>query len=91
MEQLSLLAAKVVDFSQIGLDGLLHLDHGLFERYKDVLLPKKAPKQKTCQIPRKRVILLSSIKIGPKSPIKLGTSFYTSFITQKLFKNCLDL
>ena len=33
-----------------------HLVYGLFERNIDILLPKKVPKQKTCQILRKRVI-----------------------------------
>ena len=33
-----------------------HLGYGLFERYIGILLPKKVPKRKTCQILRKRVI-----------------------------------
>ena len=32
------------------------LVYGLFERYIGILLPKKVPKRKTCQILRKRVI-----------------------------------
>ena len=33
-----------------------HLVYGLFDRYIGILQPKKVPKQKTCQILRKRVI-----------------------------------
>ena len=38
-----------------------HLAYGLFERYIGILLPKKVPKRKTCQILGKRVILLNCI------------------------------
>ena len=33
-----------------------HLVYAVFERKVEMLLPKKVPKQKTCQIPRKPVI-----------------------------------
>ena len=33
-----------------------HLVYGLFERHIGTLLPEKVPKQKTCQMLRKRVI-----------------------------------
>ena len=33
-----------------------HLVYGLFERHIGILLPKIVPKQKTCQVLRKRVI-----------------------------------
>ena len=68
-----------------------HLLCGLFVRHIGTLLPKKVPKQKTCPIPRKRVIcdyLLLNYITGKKYKISCSTITKTSSIIKKSTKNC---
>ena len=58
-----------------------HLLRGLFVRQIGTLLPKKVPKQKTCPIPRKRVIcdyLLLNYITGKKCKISCSTTAKTT-------------
>ena len=48
------LLAKIISFRCTHLGNTWFI--GLFERHIGILLPKKVPKQKTCQVLRKRVI-----------------------------------
>ena len=52
----SILNASILSTSVAFLCASLNLSFGLFERYIGILLPKKVPKRKTCQILRKRLI-----------------------------------
>ena len=66
-----------------------HLLCGLFVRHIGTLLPKKFPKQKTCQIPRKRVIcdyLLLNYITGKKCKISCSTIIYKT-LKQFLLRN----
>ena len=67
-----------------------HLVYGLFERHISILLPKKVPKQKTCQVLRKRVIcdyLLLNCITAKKIELLNSTITKTTCITRKSTKN----
>ena len=67
-----------------------HLVYGLFERYIGILLPKKVPKQKTCQMLRKRVIcdyLLLKCITAKKFEILNSTITKTTCIMRESTKN----
>ena len=69
-----------------------HLVCGLFKRHIAILLPKKVPKQKTCQILKKWVIcdyLLLNYITGKKCKILCSTKTKTTCIIRKSTKNCI--
>ena len=69
-----------------------HLLCGLFVRHIGTLSPKKVAKQKTCPIPRKRLIcdyLLLNYITGKKCKISCSTITKTTSIIRKSTKNLI--